>query len=124
MTPVLIRQWSLGDADELRVLRRGLRAEIGDGELFERMAVVGTELATNALRHGCPPVTVRLLAEPARLTLDVSDGDPASEPLFGTRRPFGAGGLGLLLVRTFARDSGWYRRGASKHVWAVFDHRA
>jgi anti-sigma regulatory factor (Ser/Thr protein kinase) len=123
MTPALVRQWTLRDVHELRVLRAGLREEIDDDDLFDRMAVVCTELATNAMRHGHPPVVIRLLAEPGRMILDVSDADPDAEPQFGLRRPMGQGGLGLLLVRTFAADSGWYRTDCTKHVWAGFDDR-
>lgn len=121
MTPVVVRQWTLDDAHDLRILRAGLRGEIADAELFDRIAVVATELATNALRHGKPPATVRLLTEPGRVTVDVSDLDLVGEPQFGLRpRPMGEGGLGLLLVRTFATDSGWYRTADAKHTWAGF----
>jgi hypothetical protein len=51
----------------------------------------------------------------------VSDGDLDAEPQFGLRRPIGQGGVGLLLVRTFAADSGWYRD-HTKHVWAGLNH--
>jgi hypothetical protein len=36
-------------------LRAGPREEIHDEELFESMAVVRTELATNAMRHAAHP---------------------------------------------------------------------
>ncbi|GLW36055.1 ATP-binding protein [Actinoplanes regularis] len=131
MTPVLLRQWTLDQVHELRTLRTGLREQLDDPELLEwmtviatelceRMAVVATELATNALRHGRPPVVVRLLAEPSKLTLDVSDLDLVGEPTFDSRRPIGQGGLGLLLVRSFAAESGWYRSDHAKHIWASF----
>ncbi|GIF17255.1 ATP-binding protein [Actinoplanes teichomyceticus] len=121
---VLLRQWTLRSVDELRALRAGLRAEVGDGSLFERMAVVGTELATNALIHGRPPVEVRLVAEPGCLVLNVADHDLIGEPQVGPRRPPGGGGLGLRLVRIFSTDHGWYRTDRTKHVWARFDRPA
>jgi anti-sigma regulatory factor (Ser/Thr protein kinase) len=117
---LLLRRWSLSSVGELRVLRSGLRVAVRDTELLDRMAVVATELATNALRHGRPPAVVQLLAEPGRLILDVSDPDVTGEPFFDTRRPLGQGGLGLRLVRTFAIDSGWYRTEVAKHIWASF----
>ncbi len=121
MTPVLVRRWTLNDVHDLRILRTGLREEISDPEFFDRVAVVATELATNALRHGAPPAIVRLMTAPGRLIVDVSDQDLVGEPQFGLRpRPMGEGGLGLLLVRTFAADSGWYRTGHAKHAWASF----
>ncbi|WP_436524374.1 ATP-binding protein [Actinoplanes sp. HUAS TT8] len=121
MNPGLVRQWTLDHVHDLRVLRAGLRAEIEDTEIFERIAIVATELATNALRHGTPPAIVRLLTEPGRMTVDVSDQDLVGEPQFGlVRRPMGAGGLGLLLVSTFATASGWYLTADAKHTWASF----
>ncbi|MFI1995773.1 ATP-binding protein [Actinoplanes sp. NPDC020271] len=121
MTPVLVRQWTIDDVHDLRVLRAELGEEIADADLFDRIAVVATELATNAMRHGTPPATVRLLAEPGRLIVDVSDRDPVGEPQFGLEpRPMGEGGFGLLLVRTFATDSGWHRTEHGKRTWASF----
>ncbi|BCY05317.1 ATP-binding protein [Actinoplanes sp. L3-i22] len=122
MTPVLVRQWTLDHVHELRVLRAGLRDEITGADLTDRMTVVATELATNALRHGEPPAIVSLFTQPGRLVLDVSDQDVTGEPRFDLRRrPAGeGGGLGLLLVRTFADESGWYRDGDTKHIWAAF----
>jgi serine/threonine-protein kinase RsbW len=132
MTPVLVRQWTLDHVHELRVLRAGLRNEITGAELSDRVTVVATELATNALRHGEPPAIVRLFTQPGRLLLDVSDQDVSGVPRFDLKpRPAGtSGGLGLLVVRTFAEESGWYQdgvgdglaggAGAAKHVWASF----
>ncbi|GAA4978746.1 ATP-binding protein [Actinoplanes utahensis] len=120
-----VRRWSLDSVGELRHLRSGLRSVLtgvplgSDGE--ERIAVVATELATNALRHGRPPTLVRLLQEPGRLILDVADHDLTGEPLFDLERPVGLGGLGLRLARTFATDFGWYRTSRMKHIWAAFD---
>ncbi len=93
-------------------------AEVDD--LFDKMAVVATELATNALRHGLPPTEVRLLREDDHLIIDVADHDLGTLPEVDADRPLGAGGLGLQLTKTFAIDVGWYRTEATKHVWASF----
>lgn len=120
-----LRCWTLGTFGELRGLRASLRetieshsAEIDD--LFDKMAVVATELATNALRHGLPPTEVRLLRADDHLILDVADHDLGSLPELDEDRPLGAGGLGLQLTKTFAIDVGWYATSATKHVWASF----
>ncbi|MFC7529607.1 ATP-binding protein [Actinoplanes sp. GCM10030250] len=91
------------------------RSDVGD-----RIAVVATELATNALRHGSPPAVVRLMQLDRRLIIDVADHDLEAEPRFDVERPPGSGGLGLMLARSFAVDVGWYRSEDSKHVWASF----
>jgi anti-sigma regulatory factor (Ser/Thr protein kinase) len=86
----------------------------------EKMAVVATELATNALAHARPPTVVRLRRTDDTFILDVADEDPAVLPEFAADRPPGAGGLGLPLVRDMALDIGWYIVGDVKHVWAQF----
>ena len=122
---VELHSWRLDSYGELRKLRAALReaiqhhtAEVDD--LFEKMAVVATELATNALRHGLPPTEVRLMREDDHLILDVADHDLGTLPEVDPDRPLGAGGLGLQLTKTFAIDVGWYRTDLTKHVWASF----
>ena len=124
-----LRHWTLDSYDELKGLRASLRDVIVDGappsdarlnDVFNRMAVVATELATNALRHGVPPTVVRLLRDREHLVLDVADHDPGAAPQVINDRPPGAGGLGLRLTLRFAGDVGWYTTEATKHVWASF----
>jgi anti-sigma regulatory factor (Ser/Thr protein kinase) len=119
-------RWTLDDFPELKSLRAALREKIVRepsvelGDLFDRMAVVATELATNALRHGLPPTVVRLLRDENRLILDVADHDLDAAPRVDADRPLGDGGLGMQLAQTFAIDLGWYATDATKHVWASF----
>jgi serine/threonine-protein kinase RsbW len=119
-------RWTLDDFPELKGLRAALREKIVKepsvelGDLFDRMAVVATELATNALRHGLPPTVVRLLRDEDRLILDVADHDLSTPPKVEEDRPLGAGGLGMQLAQTFSVDLGWYATDATKHVWASF----
>lgn len=123
-----VHRWTLDSYDELRGLRASLRDVINEAvseeaqldDVFDRMAVVATELATNALRHGLPPTLVRLLRDDARLILDVADHDLDAAPEVDEARPLGTGGLGLKLTKTFAIDVGWYTTNVTKHVWASF----
>jgi anti-sigma regulatory factor (Ser/Thr protein kinase) len=123
---VELRRWTLDSFRELRGLRAALREAVAatsgadPGDLFDRMAVVATELATNALRHGLPPTVVRLLAEHGRLIIDVADHDRAAAPRPAAGRPLGQGGLGLQVARSFAVEVGWYTTEDTKHVWASF----
>jgi len=126
---VEVRQWVLDSSAQLRQLRGSLFTALTgeprppDGELDEipeRIAVVATELATNALRHGRPPTQVTLRRTEHTFILDVADDDPTAVPqLAGPRQP-GAGGLGLHIVGEFASDLGWYADHGTKHVWAEF----
>jgi serine/threonine-protein kinase RsbW len=124
-----LHRWTLDSYDELRSLRASLREVVSNGvvaeqaqrdDVCDRMAVVATELATNALRHGLPPTVVRLLREDDRLILDVADHDLNAPPQLVDGRPHGAGGLGLQLTQTFAIEVGWYIADRTKHVWASF----
>ncbi|HEY0534331.1 MAG TPA: ATP-binding protein [Actinoplanes sp.] len=124
-----IAQWVLDSFTELRSLRASLYEKItGEplpeggvlDEVPEKVAMVATELATNALVHARPPTTVRLRRTEATFILDVADEEPAASPEFAKDRPPGAGGLGLQLVRDFALGMGWYVDGNVKHVWAQF----
>jgi serine/threonine-protein kinase RsbW len=119
---VELRRWTLDSFGELRGLRAALRVAVvaAAGELSDRMSVVATELATNALRHGLPPTVVRLMGDGDLLVIDVADHDLAAQPRLDANRPLGAGGLGLQLTRTFAVDVGWYVAEDTKHVWASF----
>jgi serine/threonine-protein kinase RsbW len=126
---VELHRWVLDSYDGLRGLRASLHQVIANGvgseperldDVFDRMAVVATELATNALRHGLPPTVVRLLRSGDDLILDVADHDLGAAPELVEDRPLGAGGLGLQLTQTFAVDTGWYTAGTTKHVWASF----
>jgi serine/threonine-protein kinase RsbW len=89
-------------------------------ELLEKVAVVATELATNALRHGLPPTVVRLLRTPDQYVLDVADDQVDAPPEMDITRPFGEGGLGLLFANRLSQETGWYATPTTKHVWATF----
>jgi serine/threonine-protein kinase RsbW len=123
---VELRRWRLDSFGELRHLRAGLREAMAEtshgrpGELPDRMTVVATELATNALRHGLPPTEVVLLRDGDRLIIDVADHDLQAVPRLDADRPVGAGGLGLQLTKEFAVELGWYLDELTKHVWASF----
>jgi serine/threonine-protein kinase RsbW len=124
-----LRAWTLDSFDQLRLLRASLHEAItGDvrpagadvEDLLERVAVVATELATNALRHARPPTVVRLLAAAGLFVLDVADHHVDTPPGIDRGRAFGDGGLGLLFASRLSLDTGWYTTATTKHVWATF----
>ncbi len=126
---VAVRQWVLDSYGQLHLLRASLHAALyGEplpegGELDgipEKVAVVATELATNAMEHARPPTVVQLRRTDDAFILDVSDNDPTVIPQFAGERPPGAGGLGLHVARRMALDVGWYVEDGTKHVWAQF----
>ncbi|MCL2464933.1 MAG: ATP-binding protein [Micrococcales bacterium] len=125
--------WTLESTADLRMLRAELRAVLHRAYLAHLAGHVGapraprtspavlvaSELATNALRHGIPPVVVVLSRCGGAELLDVVDGSVDTVPTFAARRPIGEGGIGLHLVGRLADDVGWYAQGGRKHVWAL-----
>jgi hypothetical protein len=93
----------------------------GSSDVAQSLGVVATELAGNALRHGSPPVIVRLLRDDNCYILDISDGDTDRVPQPGRAQPgFHAGGRGLQISLAMAEQVNWYRTETAKHVWASF----
>jgi anti-sigma regulatory factor (Ser/Thr protein kinase) len=106
-TPPTLQLADLADASRLPELRARVGAALdGSGEpgqLRSRFAAAVAEVLLNALRHGRPPVAVRLWATPTRLECTVTDrGDGFDDPLAGYTPPgngFPPAGAGLWLVR-------------------------
>ena len=124
-----VQHWVLDSFAELQQLRAALFAALNGepmppgGELDavpEQVAIVATELATNALRHARPPTRVDLRRTEYTFVLDVADEDLNTAPETVDRRPSGAGGMGLRIVSELASAAGWYTDGHCKHVWAEF----
>jgi len=125
----LVRSWTLHDVDHLSGVRRELLETVtasdagpqdGLDDIPDRMILVASELATNALTHGLPPTEVRLLSDGREYLLDVADHDTGSTPALAGERPPGAGGFGLQIARRLSQAVGWYADESTKHVWATF----
>jgi|GEM_PF-934887 len=98
-----LRGWGLGDA------------AAGDAE------TIAGELLANAVRHGLPPVELRLLRTADQVCVEVRDGLPVlprarPQPLAATAPP--GGGRGLHVVATLARRWGARLTDTGKSVWA------
>ncbi len=128
-TFVALRRWVLDSAAQLRTLRGDLREQIAAssssaveplGDVPEKVVLVASELATNALAHGRPPTQVRLSQDGRTFLLEVSDGALDRHPFLAEGRAPGDGGFGLQIARRLSLDVGWYADGAGKHVWATF----
>ncbi len=128
-----VSRWVLDSAAQLKLLRASLHEALTGkvlpagaalDEIPEKVVLVATELATNALRHGLPPTIVRLGRAGDTFVLDVVDHAPEAVPEVAEDRALGRGGLGLQLARQFSLDMGWYLDDDTKHVWAEFPVRA
>ncbi|MFF7770995.1 ATP-binding protein [Streptomyces massasporeus] len=103
---------------EVRHSVRTTLASWGAGAIADDMAVVASELASNALKHAGDEATVRLRLEEGQALLEVDDSS-IQRPV---PRRVGAEveeGRGLFLVQALAAEWGWrYRDGGGKTVWA------
>jgi serine/threonine-protein kinase RsbW len=124
---VRLGQWTLERFAELRVLRGSLHQVLVEqplpeggmlGAVPEKMAIVATELAANAMAHTRPPTTVRLSRTEWAFILEVVDNSPWVVPRFAERGPVTSAGLGLRLARQLSLDMGWHLLGPAKCVWA------
>ncbi|AGP54922.1 ATP-binding protein [Streptomyces rapamycinicus] len=101
-----------------------LIADWGHPALADDTALIVSELATNAMRHGHVPgrlFRVQLTLTKTRLRIAVSD--PRSERLPRPRRPSprDAHGRGLLIVRALADRWGVRERTVGKEIWVELD---
>jgi serine phosphatase RsbU (regulator of sigma subunit)/anti-sigma regulatory factor (Ser/Thr protein kinase) len=78
--------------------------------------LVVSELVTNAIRYGSPPIRLRLIRDGA-IICEVSDGSSTS-PHLRRARTFDEGGRGLLLVAQFADRWGTRHNPRGKTIWA------
>ncbi len=125
-----IQRWALDNPSELRSLRASLLDALtrapgaGEGvardESTEKILLVATELASNALKYGLPPTFVRLCRSGQDYIIDVVDHDPMTQPRRPRQDPSAPGGWGLTLAMALALDIGWYVTTTTKHVWARF----
>jgi anti-sigma regulatory factor (Ser/Thr protein kinase) len=90
-----------------------------DREVTETALLLVSELATNAIRHGSPPVRLALRLDSDRLRVEVTDCSP-NLPQPGTAAgPDQTGGRGLLIVQELAARWGLQasRSRLGKTVW-------
>ncbi|WP_446040533.1 SpoIIE family protein phosphatase [Streptomyces sp. SID1121] len=78
--------------------------------------LVVSELVTNAIRYGEPPIRLRLIRDHA-LICEVSDASSTS-PHLRRAHAYDEGGRGLLLVAQLTRRWGSRQTGGGKTIWA------
>lgn len=119
----MIVEWALPDdltaAREARVLvsedlgRRGIPDGIADD-----VVLIASELAANAVRHGQPPVTLRLEFDADRVRVVVGNHGSMADPHITAAGEEQGHGRGLAMVESLASDVGWSREGDRLDVWA------
>lgn len=84
------------------------------------VALVASELITNAVEHAHTAMTLQVRLRPRYLYLAVFDGADTEPVLRRDRDPGAPGGRGLRLVEHAATRWGYLRRDDGKVVWAAF----
>lgn len=85
--------------------------------LREPALVVASELVTNAVQHGGPPIDLCVIIRYRVLRIEVSDDSPAMSAMLAAR-PEGMANHGLRLVEALAQDWGAVPTTRGKTVWA------
>ncbi|MGW4488530.1 ATP-binding protein [Amycolatopsis sp. NPDC004368] len=106
-----------GSVHELAHLRSWAREHLRHAvaEQVDDVIAVLDELASNALKHGGPPVAVRLRHRRGFVRVEVSDG---SAEFASPRTPTAEGGRGLYLVDALSHSWGQAPNATGKTVWA------
>jgi anti-sigma regulatory factor (Ser/Thr protein kinase) len=101
-----------------RAMRRAADLWKLDRDTTETALLLVSELATNAIRHGAPPVRLLLRLDQDRLRVEVTDSSPAL-PQLGHPGPDQTSGRGLQIVQQLAAKWGARAlpRRVGKTVW-------
>ena len=103
---------------------RRLAAQCAEANGFDGddLAVVVTELVTNAVRYGTPPIELEIDTCEHCVTVVVADAG-GGRPVQRAAGSTDEGGRGLLLVDLLAAANGVRPAGAGKAVWAELPRR-
>lgn len=83
-----------------------------------RLLLVVSELVSNAVQHGGPPLALSLELKDDAILVEVGDGG-TQEPRLRPRPVTAAGrGRGLEIVAALGREWGWHAREKGKIVWS------
>ena len=88
----------------------------------DELALVVSELVTNAVRHAEPPVRLEIQADDDRVTVAVADGSPG-RPTPRTAPDDAEGGRGLPMIDLLAAETGVRPSPPGKTVWAALARR-
>jgi PAS domain S-box-containing protein len=108
-----------------RALAAAVEALVPAEDAAETLALLVSEVVTNAVRHGRPPLQLSVALAGERIRISIADGAPTKHLAFPRREPGGAGrrvgGWGLQLVEALATDWGEEWAGDHKVVWFEVD---
>jgi anti-sigma regulatory factor (Ser/Thr protein kinase) len=103
-----------------RLRARELCRGLTEDDLADDVALVVSELVTNAVRYGLGEITLHLTVDPAQVVVGVRDEGPGQPQLTAAVDVDTEGGRGLALIATLAHE--WGVRPVpegGKVVWCV-----
>ncbi|MEZ7007643.1 SpoIIE family protein phosphatase [Streptomyces sp. AD55] len=115
-----VATWDVpADPEQVAEIRQAVIRQLtawGLGETAFITELVVSELVTNAIRYGEPPIQLRLIRD-RTLICEVSDGSSTS-PHLRRAHAFDEGGRGLLLVAQLTQRWGSRQTDCGKTIWA------
>jgi anti-sigma regulatory factor (Ser/Thr protein kinase) len=109
---------------EARAWLASRAAALVDDDGQANLALVISEIVTNAVRHGKPGGEIRVAATPKDdyLCVQVTDEGSGFVPTPGAMASEPGGGFGLFLVEQLTRRWGMTRENMRTRVWFEFDY--
>lgn len=105
-----------------RAMTAGVVADLHLEALGEDLALVVSELVTNAIRYATPPLELEIEANDDAVTVAVADGSPG-RPAAKAPADDAEGGRGLALIDLLAAETGVRPHPPGKTVWAALSRR-
>ncbi|AEM83097.1 SpoIIE family protein phosphatase [Streptomyces violaceusniger] len=119
-----VATWDIpADAAAVAEARRNATGQLlawGLEETLFTTELIVSELVTNAIRYGRPPIRLRLIRDRGRLICEVSDTSNTA-PHLRRARVFDEGGRGLMLVAQLATRWGTRQGADGKTIWVEQD---
>jgi anti-sigma regulatory factor (Ser/Thr protein kinase) len=113
--------WPLpADHSAAGVARRAVSDELAHRPNVNEIALVASELTTNAVAHGLPPVHLHLEFVRDHIRVTVSNTSGRGVPAQQHAAEHDNSGRGLAIVSQLAEDWGWSEDGGRLRVWADF----
>lgn len=116
-----VSEWSLAHDTTAPGIARGLiAAALGAWRDPADIVLIASELVTNAVQHGSPPLVLGLSIAPARARVSVMNarGESATQPRIVAAGADEPDGRGLAIVAALSADWGWESDDNSMTVWA------
>ncbi len=101
--------------------RRAVSTALASRADLDDLLLATSELVSNAVAHGAPPVELLLDTDPLGVRITVVSTHTSGQPSPREATREDSHGRGLAMVARLSRDWGWRVDEGRMHVWAAFD---